>query len=639
VASGKLLNQMKANDLIVKEDVNTHLTHLEDLALFQGNQGAKNAIAFLRNLSDLAKTSSPKKYNVTIKWDGSPAIFAGIDPSDGKFFVGTKAVFNKGAKLNKSIKDIDINHPDAKEPGDKADLRVKLKKAFTGLSQLGIKGVLQGDLLFTQSSLKSIQYNGESYIAFKPNTITYAVPTNSELAQKIQKAEVGVVFHTSYSGDSLENMSASFDVDLSSLNKVDSVWYDDAYIKDFTGIVNLTTGEYQAIQNAINDAENYLKQSGDIFSWFDQMGIPGKKLKELIHANHNKMVKAGAIEQDPAQFFDGFAKDYEQRIENDIATLKTGREGPAGQRKLVNLENFKKAYYSNRKNIEAWYSLWLKLIAIKNKLYQKLKNIKAIDAFDQNGDSYEVRDQEGFVAVDHIGKAVKVIDRLDFSRKNFAKENIQLVNDLTESRAFRSRQDIGKFNAQQIGELVYVYFLALVTLKNEFKYKKIAREYASRTMSYNNFDYFRNNGTDLYLLIHSLLGSGSIVQFSNKDFSQNYIDRLSTNKFTILDFLNYIEITEIDHALCNRLLMKIERQFKIDSFQSRKIRRELSVYDLLKMKDKANIVNLVMQQIKQYAPRSELYVPLQNMFRERKLSNDDTVQQKKIKKNVGTGAL
>ena len=89
----------------------------------------------------------------------------------------------------------------------------------------------------------------------------------------------------------------------------------------------------------------------------------------------------------------------------------------------------------------------------------------------------------------------------------------------------------------------------------------------------------------------------------------------------------------------NRLLMKLERQFKVNSFQAKKIRRELSVYDLLKMKDKANIVNLVMREIKQFAPRSELYTPLQNMFRERKLSNDDTVKQRKLKKNVGAGAL
>ena len=80
---------MKANDIIT-ENTNLHLTHLEDLALFQGKSGAIKAINFLKNLSQLAKSSSAKKFNVTIKWDGSPALFCGIDPSDNKFFVGNK---------------------------------------------------------------------------------------------------------------------------------------------------------------------------------------------------------------------------------------------------------------------------------------------------------------------------------------------------------------------------------------------------------------------------------------------------------------------------------------------------------------------------------------------------------------------
>ena len=401
---------MKANDLLF-ENTNLHLTHLEDLALFQGKEGAQKAISFLKNLTQLAKTSSAEKFNVTIKWDGSPAIFCGTDPSDGKFFVGTKAVFNKGAKLNKSLDDIAVNHPDVKEEGDKAGLRDKLKKAFVGLSKLGIKNVLQGDLLFTKGSLKTIQYEGKSYIAFKPNTLTYAVPVNSELAQKIQKADIGIVFHTSYSGNSLEEMTASFDVDISSLNKTEDVWYDDAYIKDYTGVVNLTAGEHKAVLKAINDAEKYLAKAGDIFSWFESTGIPAKKLKELIHANHNNMVRAGAITQDPISFFNNFAKDYEARIEKEIAGLKTGREGPAGQRKLLALEQWKKTYFANKNNIEAWYSLWLKLSATQKYIVPEVKNIKAIDAFTQDGDTYN-SDQEGFVAVD-VGNAIKVVDRLD----------------------------------------------------------------------------------------------------------------------------------------------------------------------------------------------------------------------------------
>ena len=630
---------MKANDLLV-ENTNLHLTHLEDLALFQGKTGALRALDFLKNLTELAKSSSPKKFNVTIKWDGSPAIFCGTDPSDGKFFVGTKAVFNKDAKLNKSIKDIDTNHADTTKQGevqDKSGLREKLKVAFTELSKLGIKNVLQGDLLFTKNDLKTINYKGESYIAFKPNTITYAVPTSSNIAKDIQQAEIGIVFHTSYSGTSLEEMSASFDVDVSDLNKVSSVWFDDAYIKDFTGVVNLTTGEYQAVQNAIQDAEKYLSQSGDVFSWIESTGIPAKKLKELIHANHNKMVRAGSIEQDPANFFNGFANDYEQRIEKEIENLKTGREGPAGQRKLVALEQWKSNYFANKNKIQAWYSLWLKLTAIKNTLYQKLKNIKAIDAFDQNGEEYVVRDQEGFVAVDHVGNAVKIIDRLDFSRKNFAKEglNLNLLNQLTESRAFRTRQDIGQHTASQVGELVYTYILSLLVMYYEYKYKKMSQQYSSRTLSYNNFDFFRTNGTDLYLLTHSLFGTGSIVQFADEVASKKYIERLSKNSFTLKQIL--VELKNDSLKDVPRFLIRLEKELSISNSKLKKSRRLISDYRKLKQKEKYNVIIHLQQSLRNRAPRSELYSILQDMIKERQLA-DKYRSQQNLPKRVATGA-
>lgn len=630
---------MKANDLFT-ENTNLHLTHLEDLALFQGKQGAEKAISFLKGLTDLAKTSSPKKFNVTIKWDGSPAIFAGTDPADGKFFVGTKAVFNKGAKLNKSLDDIATNHPDVKEDGDKADLRDKLRKAFTGLSKLGIKNVLQGDLLFTRDSLKKIQYQGKSYIAFKPNTLTYAVPVNSELAQNIQKADIGVVFHTAYSGNALEDMSASFDVDISSLNQTDDVWYDDAYIKDYTGVVNLTAGEHKAVLKAISDAEKYIAQSGNIFQFLDATEL-GKKLKELIHANHNNMVRAGAIEQDPATFFDSFAKDYESRIEKEIANLKTGRDGPAGQRKLIALETWKKTYQANKTNIEAWYGLWLKLSSIKNTLYQKLKNIKAIDAFTQDGDTYRVSDQEGFVAVDHVGNAIKVVDRLDFSRKNFAKEGLKLnlVNNLTESRAFRSRQEIGDYTAEKIGEIIYGYLLSLTVMHKEYRYRRIAKQYASRTNSYTNYNFFRTNGTDLYLMIHSILGTGSIVQFVNNKKSDRYVDKLQKNSVTVRQFINNLK-TE-DASGLKKLFVQLERELGINNNTLKKVRRLLTDYELLKQKERYTAVTLLLQYVRASLPKSELYGTLFDMSRQRALVGDKIERlsrQKIMPKNIAKGS-
>jgi len=626
---------MKANDLL-QENPNLHLTHLEDLALFQGKAGAIRAVAFLRNLANLAKTSSTKKFNVTLKWDGSPAVVCGTDPADGKFFVATKSAFNKDAKLNKSLDDIAGNHPDAGETS-KQGLRDKLSQAFTSLQKLGIKNVLQGDLLWTKGDLKSIQYQGEPYVAFKPNTLTYAVPQSMQLAKEIQQADLGIVFHTSYSGKSLDSMTASFDIDLASLNKTPEVWYDDAYIKDFTGVVNLTQGEFDNVSQAINDAEKYINSSGNIFDFLEASEL-GKNFQQLVHANHNNMIRAGEITQDPLAFFYNFAKDYEARVEKEIAKLKTGREGPAGQRKLLALEQWRNYYMANKKNIQNWYSAWLKLTAIKNTLYQKLKNIKQIDAFELKGDEYVVSDQEGFVAVDHVGNAVKVVDRLDFSKKNFAKESLTLINDLTESRAYRSRQDLGKGSASENGELVYAYCLALLVLTGEYKYQKMAKNYIIRSMSYGNYDFFRTNGTDLYLLLHSIVGAGSIVQYDDET-SKKYIDRLQRHYSDINQLLRYISNDNFSRKQTSSLLLRLETQLAIKSRDLKKIRRFASDWDRLKEKERYNITIDIMHYIRDHSPRSELYGILQNMVKERNLKDRHNVKQKSLPKNVAVGAI
>jgi len=101
---------------------NTHLEHLEDNILNDGSQGGREAIAFLRSLGEMLDRGGSET-RVTVKWDGAPAIICGIDPSNGKFFVGTKSVFNKTPKVSYSEQDVDKYYP----PGQLAD---KLKTSY-----------------------------------------------------------------------------------------------------------------------------------------------------------------------------------------------------------------------------------------------------------------------------------------------------------------------------------------------------------------------------------------------------------------------------------------------------------------------------------------------------------------------------
>ena len=219
----------------LSEAKNTHLEHLEDELINNGYEGGLNSVEFLKSLRNMLIGSSRRKVNLSVKWDGAPAVFCGINPENGKFFVGSKSVFNVTPKINYTQSDIRKNHA-----GGLAD---KLSVALKELPKLNIKGVVQGDLLFTPGDIKSVSIRGEDAIAFTPNTITYAVPENTVLAKKIKKAKLGIIFHTTYNGRKMSDLKASFGVNVNRFAKTPSVFFDDASYKDTSGVATFSASE------------------------------------------------------------------------------------------------------------------------------------------------------------------------------------------------------------------------------------------------------------------------------------------------------------------------------------------------------------------------------------------------------------
>ena len=409
-------------DAELKEDKNTHLDHAEELVFMQGTEGIKRVVGtFTKLLNTLDGDGGGDA--ITTKWDGSPAVFAGTDPEDGKFFVGTKGVFAQKAKLNKSPEDIETNHPDTTkndEPVSKAGLRSKLNTSLEHLKNLGIEGVLQGDLLFTKGDLKQVTVEGKPHLAFKPNTITYVVPADSETAKEMQAADIGIVFHTSYSGNSMDEMKATFGFDASKLRPSKNVWFTDARIKDVTGQVQLSKENSAKIRSAIKELSS-MSVDANTFKALNQK-IGGIELVNAIKAHANAPIRSGqALEQDADKFAQEFLVALEQKFDDAVAKLKTGPEGKAGQAKLAAKSQVSDIINNNKKQIADMYKAYLKTEAVKMMFQKKMKNIKAIDSFIEQPDgSLKVTDPEGFVIVDHIGRAMKIVDRLEFSAANFA---------------------------------------------------------------------------------------------------------------------------------------------------------------------------------------------------------------------------
>jgi hypothetical protein len=391
-----------------KEGKNLHLEHLEDNVLNRGVAGARESINFLQSLRDMLAGNSQSKLNVTTKWDGAPAIFAGINPENGKFFVGTKGVFAKNAKLNYTNEDIDKNHPGA-------GLNDKLKIALAFLPKLGIKGVLQGDMMFTKSDLKTETIDGQKYITFQPNTIVYAVPSDTKLADSIQKAQLGVVFHTSYSGQKLEDMKASFNIDIGHLAKTKDVWFRDASFVDASGTATFTESETKIITTLLSIA-------GRTFQSISSLTLnriaASEVIREQIKTFNNTKVRAGEKITNTTTHVAQLTKWVEERLNAEILKAKLPQ---TKQKKQTEKNEVMRFYRSNAIQLKLIFDLMNLIVDAKIMVVKKLQEIKQVTGtFLRTDDGFKVTNPEGFVAVDKLsGGALKLIDRLEFSQENF----------------------------------------------------------------------------------------------------------------------------------------------------------------------------------------------------------------------------
>ena len=397
--------------ILEAENKNTHLEHLEDNIFNKGYQGAKEAINYLYSLQQMLDGSSDKPVSMTTKWDGAPAVIAGKDPATGKFFVGTKGVFAQKPKINFTDKDIEENHPSE-------GLQDKLKLALKSLKGLTWNTVAQGDMLFSKSDLEKVTIDGEECLVFKPNTIVYAIPTSSDLAKQITSADMGIVWHTEYvGGPTLADTTAKFGFDSSVLGNSNKVWHRDALIKNLRGTVTLTQEESNTITTSIKEADGYLKGiDSDTFSWLEKGNdLIGKDFLQQLKAHVNNNIRAGAFDE-PTKFAQGFVQKYITFMQKKIDGYKTQAKQDEMNEKLVQGVKFIKEHVPS---IVSVYDLYLKIIQSKILIIKKLETIRQLPTFKETENGYEVTGEEGFVAVDRIGNALKLVDRLEFSRLNF----------------------------------------------------------------------------------------------------------------------------------------------------------------------------------------------------------------------------
>ena len=387
----------------ITEQKNTHMTHIEDKVLYGGVRGTREAILALRELRDMLGGKS--KGALSVKWDGAPAIFCGEDPRDGEFFVAKKGIFAKNPKVYKTNAEIDEDMS-----GDLAD---KMKTALRLLPSLGIKGVVQGDFLYGPGDLKKKKIDGESYVTFHPNTIVYAVP--ERMASDIIKSEIGIVWHTTYTGNDFESMKASYGVDVSKFRNSVKVWSQDAMLRD---VSSATMSEKETAE-----VTKVLSAAGRIFNSISGTTLRtlegNQDLAKLIEQHSNTFVRKGSMPPQPKIHVRKLLQWINDKYQKEKDKRSTEKGKAVQQKKLDEIMEFFSP--SNKKSLEKMFELQRLIVIAKLKLINKLNSLKKIDTFVKTKQGYKVTGEEGYVAIDKLGgDAVKLVDRMEFSYNNFS---------------------------------------------------------------------------------------------------------------------------------------------------------------------------------------------------------------------------
>lgn len=394
----------------ITEQKNTHMTHIEDKVIYGGVNGTRQAIMALRMLRDMLGGSHTG--SVSVKWDGAPAIFCGQDPADGKFFVAKKGIFNKNPKIYKTDAEIDAD--------TSGDLAAKLRAALKYLPELGIKGVVQGDFLFSQEDLSTEVIDGQKYLTFHPNTIVYAVPYDSESAKTIRKAKIGIVWHTTYTGNTFESMKASYGVDVSKFNKSSNIWSQDAMLRDMTR-VTMSKQDTEHVNELLSQAGKLFNQiSGNTLRTLEG----NSELAGLIETYNNTFVRAGTVINDTRTHTRNLRRWIEARFQKEIDARKTASGKASISKKLEDILSFFSK--ENEASLVKMFDLQKVIVLAKLKLINTLNKLQNVDTFVKTRNGFKVTGAEGYVAIDKLGgDAVKIVDRMEFSFNNFSPDTLK----------------------------------------------------------------------------------------------------------------------------------------------------------------------------------------------------------------------
>jgi hypothetical protein len=227
-------------------------------------------------------------------------------------------------------------------------------------------------------------------------------------------AQVGIVFHTSYAGQKMEDMKASFNIDIGRLATTKDVWFRDASFTDASGSATFTDEETKQITTI-------LALAGRTFQTIPALTLnriaSSDTILEYIKTFNNTKVREGKKITDTRAHTLELIRFVEAKLNKEISSVK--RE-ETKRKKAAEKTEIMRFFRSSAMNLKTIFDLQNLLVDAKLMIIRKLETIKSIGTFIRTDDGFRITAPEGFVAVSKTtGGALKLVDRLEFSQANF----------------------------------------------------------------------------------------------------------------------------------------------------------------------------------------------------------------------------
>ncbi|MFW9952242.1 MAG: DUF6267 family protein [Candidatus Thorarchaeota archaeon] len=390
--------------------VNIHMTHVEDTIL-DGIDNAKWAIEHLLGLySNLAGFGGKFNQTLSIKIDGSPAVFAWskfpglVGPG-----IAIKGLFNKDPKYMVNEKEIEVEY------GDKPELVKKLTAVLKAVRKIGIPEgqIWQGDYLFDSSTLflDKTNFKGRRHFYFHPNTIRYYGDLD-----EVYGKQVGICWHTRYTAPNLTEVKTTYDVRVEELENPDACYNMDPYIDDLH--VEFSPEDIETIQNTLRVVLNLVEDDLATMSFYDLI-----ENKDII--DNFRIFQNTCVREDNYSYFTPthFKKFLTDRFFQKDLKLKSDKGKEKNRETLIKILSFLSVNSNMISNVFQTIRL---MNSAKLFLLKKLNAAFGLETYLVKKDGTLIATQhEGFALSDSEGNVVKLVDRYAFSRANFSDEYIK----------------------------------------------------------------------------------------------------------------------------------------------------------------------------------------------------------------------